>query len=129
DQRIGHQQKVRWHLRPLRPAPPFRQLIKRTFYRVAFSAFGCSATGPAGASGSKLNHNLCLIIRHLGSEMIRTVTQEVAKRSDPLSRCLDRSGRLKRGYDTANHGIGKREITWFSPLMMCCYLSVPVLCA
>jgi hypothetical protein len=70
--------------------------------------------------------------------MIRTVTQEVAKRSDPLSRCLDRFGAAKRGcrtvsaravqlsiiwhmillYDTANLAIGKREITWFSPLMM-----------
>src|SRR5436305_7814226 len=86
---------VRWHVRPLRPAPPLRQLIKWTFYRVAFSAFGCSATGPATASGSKLNHNLCLIIRHLGSEMIRTVTQEVRKRSDPLQPLsLDRFGRL-----------------------------------
>ena len=73
--------------------------------------------------------------------MIRTVTQEVAKRSDPLSRCpLTGSGRLNTVvgrfpladgavqlnikwhmillYDTANLAIGKREITWFSPLMM-----------
>lgn len=69
--------------------------------------------------------------------MIRTVTQEVAKRSDPL---LTGSGRLNAVvgrfpladgavqlnikwhmillYDTANLAIGKREITWFSPLMM-----------
>jgi len=73
--------------------------------------------------------------------MIRTVTQEVAKRSDPLSRCLwTGSGWLNAVvgrfpladgavqlnikwymillYDTANLAIGKRQITWFSPLMM-----------
>ena len=73
--------------------------------------------------------------------MIRTVTQEVRKRSDPLQPLsLDRFGRLNAVvgrfpladgavqlnikwhmillYDTANLAIGKREITWFSPLVM-----------
>ena len=73
--------------------------------------------------------------------MIRTVTQEVANAPTPFSRCLlTGSGRLNAVvgrfpladgavqlnikwhmillYDTANLAIGKREITWFSPLVM-----------
>ena len=72
--------------------------------------------------------------------MIRTVTQEVANAPTPSAAVLTGSGRLNAVvgrfpladgavqlnikwhmillYDTANLAIGKREITWFSPLMM-----------
>ncbi len=72
--------------------------------------------------------------------MIRTVTQEVANAPTPQPLSLTGSGRLNAVvgrfpladgavqlnikwhmillYDTANLAIGKREITWFSPLVM-----------
>ena len=72
--------------------------------------------------------------------MIRTVTQEVANAPTPSAAVLTGSGRLNAVvgrfpladgavqlnikwhmillHDTANLAIGKREITWFSPLMM-----------
>ena len=73
--------------------------------------------------------------------MIRTVTQEVANAPTPSAAVsLTGSGRLNAVvgrfpladgavqlnikwhmillYDTANLAIGKREITWFSPLVM-----------
>ena len=72
--------------------------------------------------------------------MIRTVTQEVANAPTPSAAVLTGSGRLNAVvgrfpladgavqlnikwymillYDTANLAIGKREITWFSPLVI-----------